>query len=164
LIMSDFCTDRKTVRAAKSHRCDVCNRVINQGDQHDTWSGRYDGGFYRARVHGPCLDAAREADSCDGEIPPLYDYSQEEQAQIFHQAGKLREAWIYLALDLADTPMDGMDLEAVIAYLDQQASEQRARDVERLRRWLATGGWKEWQLSRDDRRIAREEGLIGVAS
>lgn len=160
--MSDFCNPIERPVARKAHRCDVCNATIAVGTRYARWSGRYDGAWYSCAAHGPCLAAADEARSgYDDELMDVSEYNPDEALEVYHAAGVLAEALPYLreVIDLTDTELEGKDDAAVVAYYDEQAAKQLAKDLDRLARHFGYYGWSFDRLEPRLRKVARAQGL-----
>ena len=69
--MTQF-TQYRDVKARKPHQCDWCLEDMAAGELHRVVSGRFDGSFFRSRVHFECAVASSaspckaDPDMCDG--------------------------------------------------------------------------------------------------
>ena len=65
-----FCTEPKTVIAAKQHQCTWCGQLIEKGESHSTWKS-VDDTWFTSRMHPECEEALDEDVRLGGETEYL---------------------------------------------------------------------------------------------
>lgn len=59
--MSAITLTAKRRKARKAHSCEWCATAIEVGEEHEYWSGVYDGEFSQQRMHLDCFIAAQKS-------------------------------------------------------------------------------------------------------
>jgi hypothetical protein len=75
----------KLARAAKSHRCEGCGRVIGEGELHHVQSVAFEGAVGTQRAHVSCVGTAEARRSVDDDGCYIGDFG--------HQAVKEAGGW-----------------------------------------------------------------------